>query len=336
MARRQEYWQRLEALLGRMRDRIPLGPMELDELGRLYQMVSSDLALAQRDFPDEEVTLYLNRLVGQAHAAIYQVESFTWQSILRFYRETFPRLYRVLLPYTRAAVLLFLLPALAAFLAVWQDPERIYVLMGQGIRPLVEQVERGRMWTDIPLAFRSTASVGIFANNIRVMVFTFAGGVTGGLLTVYVMVVNGVNLGALFGLLQAHGMSGRLAEFVVAHGVIELSVIFLVGGCGLYMGDALWRPGLQSRRVALAQRARTAVQVVLGCAPLLVVAGLIEGFISPSGLPWPLKAGVGAVSGLLLYRYWLGRWILLGALGALLRRPWVPSVGPGLGSRLRG
>jgi len=302
----------------------------------LYQMASADLALAQRDFPDEEVTLYLNRLVGQAHAAIYQVDSFTWRSLLRFYRETFPHLYRRLLPYTGVAALLFVLPALAVFLAVWQDPERIYGIMGQGIRPLVEQVEGGRMWTDIPLTLRSTASVGIFTNNIRVMVFTFAGGATGGLLTVYVMALNGVNLGALFGLLQAHAMSGRLAEFVVAHGVIELSVIFLVGGCGLYMGDALWRPGLQSRRVALVQRARTAAQVVLGCIPLLVVAGLVEGFVSPSDLPGPLKAGVGAVSGLVLYRYWLGRWVLWGSLSALLRRLLPPPVGPGLGSRLGG
>ncbi len=317
-----------------MRDRRSLGAAELDELGRLYQMVGADLALAQRDFPDEEVTLYLNRLVGQAHAAIYQVESFTWRSILRFYRETFPRLYRRLLPYTGVAALLFVLPALVVFLAVWQDPERIYGIMGPGIQPLVEQVERGRMWTDIPLTFRSTASVGIFTNNIRVMVFTFAGGATGGLLTLYVMAVNGVNLGALFGLLQAHAMSGRLAEFVVAHGVIELSVIFLVGGCGLYMGDALWRPGLQSRRAALAQRARVAVQVVLGCIPLLVVAGLIEGFVSPSELPGPLKAGVGAVSGLALYRYWLGRWALWGPLGTLLPRLPTPRLGPGRGERL--
>ncbi|RME57050.1 MAG: stage II sporulation protein M, partial [Caldilineae bacterium] len=111
--------------------------------------------------------------------------------------------------------------------------------------------------------------------------------------------------GAIFGLLQAHGMSGGLAEFVLAHGFIELSVIFVAGGCGLYVGDGLLRPGLLSRRDAVLQRARLAVEIILGCAPLLVLAGLIEGFISPSGFPWPVKGLVGVATGAALHWYWL-------------------------------
>ena len=84
-----------------------------------------------------------------------------------------------------------------------------------------------------------------------------------------------------------------------------MSVIFLAGGCGLYMGDALLRPGLLSRKQALVQRARVSVQLILGCTPLLVVAGLIEGFISPSALPWPVKLTVGVGTGAALYWYWL-------------------------------
>ncbi len=309
VARRQADWKRLEELLARLQGgQTALTPQELDELGRLYRAATGDLALAQRDFPGEEVTLYLNRLVGQAHAAIYRAEPFRWRNLVTFYQETFPRLYRQLLPYTLAAFAFFLIPAVVAFLLVWQTPDRIYFFLGESIRPLVEQVEQGEMWTDIPPALRSTASVGIFTNNIRVMFLTFAGGATGGLLTLYVLIFNGINLGAIFGLLQAHGMSGDLAAFVVGHGVIELSVIFLAGGCGLYMGDGLWRPGLLSRREALVQRARLSVQVILGCVPLLVIAGLIEGFISPSSLPWPVKAAVGVTSGVLLYGYWLGGW----------------------------
>ncbi|MEZ4640243.1 MAG: stage II sporulation protein M [Caldilineaceae bacterium] len=114
-----------------------------------------------------------------------------------------------------------------------------------------------------------------------------------------------MSIGGVFGLLQAHGMSGGLAEFVVAHGFIELSVIFLAGGCGLYVGEAIIRPGLLSRKDALVQRARVAVSIVLGCVPLLVLAGIIEGFISPSGLPWIVKTAVGVGTGVALYWYWL-------------------------------
>jgi uncharacterized membrane protein SpoIIM required for sporulation len=96
-----------------------------------------------------------------------------------------------------------------------------------------------------------------------------------------------------------------LAEFVVAHGFVELSVIFVAGGCGLAMGDALLRPGLQTRGAALIERARASVLMILGCAPLLVIAGVIEGFVSPSGLPWWVKLATGVVTGVALHAYWL-------------------------------
>ena len=281
------------------------GP-QLDELGTLYQAVTADLALAQRDFPNQQVTLYLNQLVGRAHTLIYRGEPLRWRQLKAFYRTQFPQLYRDLLPYTLAAFVLFLLPALVAGMAVAVNPDTIYVIEGPGIAGLVEEVERGELWTDIAPGVRSAASSLIMTNNIQVMFLTFAGGLTGGLLTLWVMASNGMHLGAIFGLLSVHGLAHRLAEFVVAHGVIELSVIFLAGGCGLYIGDGLIRPRLLSRKDALIQRTRTGVQLILGCVPLLVIAGLIEGFLSPSAAPWWSKATTGLVTGVLLYAYWLG------------------------------
>jgi uncharacterized membrane protein SpoIIM required for sporulation len=166
-------------------------------------------------------------------------------------------------------------------------------------------VEQGKLWTDIAPAARSAASASILTNNIQVTFTTFAGGVTAGLFTAWILIYNGLSLGGIFGLLQAHHLSPGLAEFVVAHGFIELSVIFVAGGCGLYIGDALLRPGLQTRAAALIERARIGVQIILGCAPLLVIAGLIEGFISPSGLPWWVKLAVGVATGVALHAYWL-------------------------------
>ena len=227
------------------------------------------------------------------------------QALVHFYRRDFPLLYRAFLPYTSLCFGVFLIGAMIAFFVTWRSPDAIYVFAGDGIAGLVEQVEAGKMWTEIAPTERSAASSFILTNNIRVMFLTFAGGMTAGLLTFWVILSNGLNIGAIFGLLQAHGMSGNLAEFVVAHGFIELSVIFLAGGCGLYMGDALIRPGLLTRRTALIQRSRQSVQLILGCVPLLILAGVIEGFISPSGLPWPVKLAVGLLTGVLLHYYWL-------------------------------
>lgn len=303
---RRPNWQTLETRLNQSKANVAqLSRQELDDLGRLYRSATSDLALAQRDFPQQRVTTYLNGLVSRAHAQVYREQGLQGRKLQRFYRQQFAALYRVLLPYTTLCFVLFTIGAVIAFVGVWRDPEQIYFFNGAAIEPLVRQVEAGELWTEIAPSTRSAASSFILTNNIRVMFLTFAGGITGGLLTLWVLLSNGIHFGAIFGLLQAHGMSQGLGEFVVAHGFIELSVIFLAGGCGLSMGDALIRPGLQSRREALIERSRTSVTVILGCVPLLILAGLIEGFISPSALPWPVKAAVGVGTGLLLHLYWL-------------------------------
>ncbi|MSP12556.1 MAG: stage II sporulation protein M [Chloroflexi bacterium] len=303
---RQPNWRQLENLLQRAgRNLALLSDQELADLGRLYRLAASDLAVAQRDYAGQRVAIYLNQLVGRAHTLIYQSEPLRLRSIQHFYRQSFPQLYRHLWPYTTFAFLLFLLPALASFLSVWRHPEAIYTILGPGIDGLVKQVEQGKLWTDIAPSVRSAASTTILTNNIQVMFLTFAGGITAGLLTVWILISNGLNLGAIFGLLQYHGLSSGLASFILAHSFIELSGIFFAGGCGLYLADGLLRPGILSRRDALVQRGSLAVRLILGCVPFLVLAGLIEGFISPSSLPAWFKLMVGFATGVLLYGYWL-------------------------------
>lgn len=310
IGRRQAAWQRLETLMKMARSRAEaLSAGDLYELGRLYRSATSDLALAQRDFPDAQVTIYLNQLVARGHALLYREEPLRWQQLKRFYSETFPQYFRQLWPYTLAAFLVFMIPALASFAVVWADAATIYTFLGASpsTQELVRTVEEGKLWTDIAPSVRSAASAMILTNNIGVMFMAFAGSATAGIFTLFILLLNGINIGAVFGLLQAHSLSGGLAEFVVAHGFIELSVIFLAGGCGLYVGEAIVRPGLLSRKDALVVRARLAVAVILGCVPLLILAGVIEGFISPSGLPWLVKLFVGAGTGGVLYWYWLRR-----------------------------
>lgn len=306
LSQRRPAWEQLEKLLTQTKTNIRrLSPQDLAELGRLYRSATSDLALAQRDFPNQRVTQYLNGLVSRAHAQIYQEEPLRRRALVHFYRHEFPLLYRALLPYTSLCFGVFLIGALLAFFVTWRHPDAIYIFAGPEIEGLVRKVEAGQLWTEIAPAARSAASSMILTNNIRVMFLTFAGGITAGLLTLWVILSNGLHFGAIFGLLQVHGLSGGLGEFVAAHGFIELSVIFLAGGCGLYMGDGLLRPGLLTRRNALVQRSRQSVQLILGCVPLLILAGLIEGFLSPSGVPWPIKVMVGLSTGLALHAYWL-------------------------------
>jgi uncharacterized membrane protein SpoIIM required for sporulation len=304
----QAEWRRLAGLLDRVQ-RGNLGALsetELTELGELYRRATSDLAVARRDYARHQVVAYLNHLVGRAHGIVYRGEPLEMRRVWRFFGRTFPRLYRETARYTLAAALLFVLPAAIAFAITWAQPDAAYTLLPPGQQDIIPLVQRGEMWTDIPAQTRSMASSFIMTNNIKVVFLAFAGGVLAGLLTLYVLILNGLIIGTVAGLCQAYGLSLPLWSFVLPHGVVEFSVIFLAGGSGLMLGHALVSPGLLRRRDALAVAARRAVRLVLGCVPLLVVAGTIEGFVSPSALPVPGKFAVAAVAGVLLYAYLLG------------------------------
>ena len=305
---RQDDWQALTRLLEQSSNGVAqLSPAEVQRLGNLYRAATSDLALAQREFPQARVTAYLNQLVARGHAVIYRGEPVAWRQLKTFVRTGFPSLFRDALPFIVVAALLFTLPALLAGVAMLLDPGRAAWLLPADAQRLVVQIEQGELWTDIPVDERPYASSFIMTNNIQVSFLAFAGGVTGGLLTVYVLLFNGLLLGGITGLTGHYGIGFDLWTFVIGHGVLELSAIFITGGAGLMMGWALLNPGLLRRRDALMLAARKAVLLVLGCIPVLITAGVIEGFLSPNAaVSWPVKWTVGVFSGLLFYGYlWL-------------------------------
>lgn len=281
-----------------------LGTQELQTLGRLYRAATSDLAIAQRDFPRHPVTTYLNQLVARAHTFLYRTEPAALGRLWQFITTGFPRLYRQAFPYTLTAMLLFIIPALAAGLGTAWKPDAASWLLPPEVQRLKSYIQQRELWTDIAVPERPYASSFIMQNNIKVTMLAFGSGITAGILTTWVMIQNGLILGGLTGLTAHYGIGFELWTFVIGHGVIELSVIFLAGGTGLMLGWSLIHPGLLRRRDALILAARKAVLLLAGGIPLLVVAGLIEGFISPDKtlVAW-FKWLVGLGSGILLYSY---------------------------------
>jgi uncharacterized membrane protein SpoIIM required for sporulation len=248
---------------------------------------------------------YLNGLVARAHAAVYQNRAGRGSGIWAFFTTAFPRAFRETWLYTLASFLMFLLPALVSFVIAYRDPVAGGNLM-PGIEARIEDVrDKREWWKSINTDGRSASASLIMTNNIRVAILAFAGGVLLGTLTLYTLFQNGLMLGILAGAAQSLGFAGNLWGFVAAHGVIELSVIFIAGGAGLQLGWSVIRPGLLTRRAALTVAARRAMVLLLGCIPLLVIAGTIEGFISPSDLPVAVKLGVALATGILLYGYLL-------------------------------
>lgn len=304
VARRAIAWRRLEELITRAGGKGigALSAEQIVELGSLYRQTAGDLAVARRDFPHDRAVVYLNQLLARAHGIVYRMEPGNWRQAGSFFRRGFPQLFRATLPFTLAAFLIFALAGLAGYLVVLLSPDSAtYLVPAQVIASVKEQ----RLWTDevaIPPQLMATA---IMQNNIQVAFFAFSGGVLFGTASFYVLASNGLAIGAVGGLCQAYGLALGLWSFVAPHGFIELTVIFIAGGAGLQLGHALLLPGLLRRRHALLVAASRAMRLLLGCVPLLVVAGSIEGFGSPSHLPPALKLLAGAATAILLYAYLL-------------------------------
>jgi uncharacterized membrane protein SpoIIM required for sporulation len=300
--RRRDAWTRLEALLTDSGG----DATRLEELGWRYREATADLATARRDFPAEPVARYLNHLVERANRRLYGRRTHDLAAVGHFYRVEFPRLFRRTRSYTAAAFGIVFTGFLLAYLATFVRPSlaEAFVPGGSGV---IGTIRQGHTWFDTAPADRPFVSSFIMTNNIRVTLLCFAGGVIAGIPTVLVLLQNGLQIGAIAGLTQVYGIHGALWSFVAAHGFLELSVIFISGGAGLQVAHAIIRPSLRSRREAIAEAGRTAALLACGCVPLLVVAGILEGFVSPSSLPGWQKLMIGLTTGIVLYTYlWFG------------------------------
>ena len=299
IAKKQETWDELDALLNHSRR---ASANQLNRLGYLYRRVTSDLAVARRDFPQDRCVPYLNALASRAHAAVYQTSPFKRGTLREFLLFGFPKVFRENLNFIGAAFLMFTISFAAAYWIALSTPEYGEKIVPERFVSHIKKLEEDA-WNDTSAENRNLFASFVMTNNIRVAFFAFAGGIIFMVGTAYILVLNGIVIGAVAGLCHANGVALALWSFVSPHGYIELTTIFIAGGAGLKLGYSLIAPSFFTRKRTLTDAARTAIQLLGGCVALLVVAGIIEGFVSPSSLLPSVKIGFGALTGVLLFTY---------------------------------
>jgi uncharacterized membrane protein SpoIIM required for sporulation/uncharacterized RDD family membrane protein YckC len=314
VARGSSRWSAFASLLADAQGR-GLRRMSEEEVGEFvaqYRELSTDLARLRTAARGREsdAVFALSRLVAGGHNLLYRQRPLAVATVWRFMTATVPReLRRSAAPIALAAALLFG-PAAISYLAVVHDPARAAEFLPAGMLDRAEtglaRERRGGAYLpedEARMAGPLMASA-IMTNNVQVTYVAFAAGMTAGVGTVLALVVNGVQIGGALGFFHARGVAHLILGFVAAHGVLELAAICIAGGGGLLLGSAFLLPGALTRREALVVRGRRAVRLVAASTFLLVLAGVLEGYVSPvASIPNGVKFAISAATALFLAAY---------------------------------
>jgi uncharacterized membrane protein SpoIIM required for sporulation len=304
--RRSPTWERLDDLMVRAGRRgvRTLAPAEIAELGRLYRATTSDLAYAKGSGFERVLLEYLNRLTARAHAYVYgaTLESGT-DRVRRFYGETFPREFRRSIAYSAICTALTVACAVIAYVLIRAHPADAYALLSKDMIP--DEIRKSLHDSNFGFdrSFSPAMSTMIITNNIKVAVIAFGGCITLGALTIWIIVENGLMLGGLGALFTNAGFGYDFWATIAPHGVIELTAIQIAGGAGLLVAAGVLYPGRLRRRDAIVVNAKRAGTLILGVASMLIVAGTIEGFLSPQRWPPEVRIGIGTITAAALILY---------------------------------
>ncbi len=276
---------------------------ELAETALLYRQVASDLSALRQDSTARAYTEHVNQLLARAHHIIYSNRRTSFVNLLRYMRDEYPAVFQRNIRYVLVSLVVTLAGSLLGTVLTIARPQFMRQMLGPA---MLATIERHEMWTKSVVAIAPAASSWIMTHNLSVCFVAFAGGVIFGLGPLYAMFFNGLLLGVIGAACQQHGMSLDLWSFVAPHGSLELPSIILSGAAGFRLGEGMLFPRFYRWRDSVALAGVEASRLIAGVIPLLVIAGTLEGFFSPSTAPVWLKFSVGGMLFTLLV-LWLFR-----------------------------
>jgi uncharacterized membrane protein SpoIIM required for sporulation len=309
-------WKRLSDLVDKaQRARLTsLTDAELHEMGALYRRASSDLARAQTRYANtaagRELVRSLNDLVLRAHTQVYSAPAPQPVRALDFVLYGFPAAFRRNWRAILTAAAFMFLPALLAYVTTVINPEHAKMFVPESAIQEVQKRAKQKIITGWGgntnyegLMSSPGISSYIMVNNIKVSVRAVAFGVSMGIGTALVLIFNGMMIGGLSGIATEYNVDLLFWAVILPHGILELTAICIAGGAGLKLASALFAPGHLPRRDALRLAGNEAIQLVVGVAMMLVIAGVIEGFITPLPLPPLLKIAFALGTGVAMIAY---------------------------------
>lgn len=304
IVRNQASWARLEQLTRRRRG--ALAPAEVEELVQLYQRTSAHLSHARTQHADPALVARLTRLVAGAAGLIYSSRSRSAAGMARFFTTTFPAAVWHARRFVAVSALLLLVPAVVMGTWLAQSDAALEASGPDAVREAYVQDDFESYYSSAPAGQFATQ---VTVNNIQVSILAFAAGALVCVVTAFILVNNGANVGLAAGMFAAAGEQPKFYGLILPHGLLELSAVIVAGGAGLAIGWAVVAPGDRRRSAALADEGRRAAAIVLGLMLAFIVAGAIEGFVTPSGLPTAARVAVGvaAAGAFWVYVVTLGR-----------------------------
>ncbi len=324
-------WERLEALLGKASSPRRLSGEEVDELVELYQRTATHLSVVQSAGRDPALVRRLSSLVARARGIVAGGRAASLSDVARFLKVDFPAVCYRTRRWWLGAAAGFLVAAVGYALVVINDPRaQLAVASPDKVRQLIGHDFRD-YYSSAPA---QDFAARVFTNNAQIAGFEVAFGILLGIPVLYLLYSNALNVGVTGGLMIANGQSGQFFGLILPHGLLELTAVFVAAGLGLKIGWTVIDPGARTRAQALADEGRALVVGAVGLAVMLLCSGLIEAFVTPSGLPTWARIGIGAVAET-LFLLWVfvpgRRAVLAGVTGDLaddLRGDTLPGERP--------
>jgi uncharacterized membrane protein SpoIIM required for sporulation len=294
-------WDRLETLVRKRPRRLSDG--EVDELVELYQRTATSLSVVQSSSPDPVLVARLSTLVARARSAVAGGRTAVWRDVAEFLRYGFPAICYRTRWWWGGAALFFLVVAFGWGAYIASSPEaQLAVAPPEVVRQLVEE-DFENYYSSAPA---QDFAARVFTNNAYVAAQAILFGVLLGLPVIGVLYLNAVNVGVAGGLMAANDRTGLFFGLILPHGLLELTAVFVACGLGLKLGWTVVDPGPRTRSRALAEEGRSLVLGALGLALVLFVSGLVEAFVTPSGLPTGARVGIGVAVELLFLAWVFG------------------------------